>query len=548
MNISPFKVFRWFFSITTAIVWIYTLIYLTSGLEDIKSWYTGNLFDFYKMDTWKDSIFSPDVKKSGNILSLTLSLLLTLTTVYLWRIRDDDTNLRLHLRVNMWHIAIGIFCISAWLWYGHYCPYAYDEVFSAYHFAARSPWLSLSYYPLPNNHILFNLLNSFAGRVFDDYLQSGRIISLIAYMIVGWCTFYILSSVSKNKILNILFTALVISQFPVLGFATQARGYSMLIMCVVLAITGLWTGKKYGHYLWSFSIVSGMAIMPSFLYLWFGLGMSYLLLQRNERPRFIHFIFHNVVTFLIVWVFYLPVLTLSGWKSLFANKYVTSTSMGITDFAMNTPWQPYMDGLLKEWFGISAPVAISIVLIGLMISVIFLHKDSKIRSWWMYMAGMIAGTVLIIFVTMKLPFYRNLAPLCLLIWIGISMILAHLANQANYLKYVVLGAALLILVSTHMRISRLLPDTLYYYDVRSTAERYQACSNKHIIIAGDHITLHENAFYWYSILPRGKCHFQSSNPPLSGIYIAPSDVKVVDKNATLLWECEGYKCYKMGGK
>ena len=164
------------------------------------------------------------------------------------------------------------------------------------------------------------------------------------------------------------------------------------------------------------------------------------------------------------------------------------------------------------------------------------------------MAGMIAGTVLIIFVTMKLPFYRNLAPLCLLIWIGISMILAHLANQANYLKYVVLGAALLILVSTHMRISRLLPDTLYYYDVRSTAERYQACSNKHIIIAGDHITLHENAFYWYSILPRGKCHFQSSNPPLSGIYIAPSDVKVVDKNATLLWECEGYKCYKMGGK
>ncbi|MBK7636326.1 MAG: hypothetical protein IPJ13_20210 [Saprospiraceae bacterium] len=136
MNISPFKVFRWFFSITTAIVWIYTLIYLTSGLEDIKSWYTGNLFDFYKMDTWKDSIFSPDVKKSGNILSLTLSLLLTLTTVYLWRIRDDDTNLRLHLRVNMWHIAIGIFCISAWLWYGHYCPYAYDEVFSAYHFAA----------------------------------------------------------------------------------------------------------------------------------------------------------------------------------------------------------------------------------------------------------------------------------------------------------------------------------------------------------------------------------------------------------------------------
>jgi hypothetical protein len=549
MIISPFKAFRWFLSIITAIVWIYTLIYLMSGMEDIKLWYSSNLHDFYQMDIWRNSIFTPDVKKSGNILSLILSILMTLTTAYLWRIRDDDNNLRLYLRVSMWQIAIGFFCLCVWLWYGHHCPYAYDEVFSAYHLAARSPWLSLSYYPLPNNHILFNLLNSFAGMITDDYLLSGRIVSLIALMITGWCTFYILSSVSKNNIINILLTVLVISQFPVLGFATQARGYSMLITYAALAITGLRTERKYGHYLWSFSIVSGMAIMPSFLYIWCGLGMAYLFLQRNERSRLIDFICQNLVTLLMVWVFYLPALTLSGWKSLFANKYVASTSTGIVDFTSNTEWFPYMDGLLKEWFGISAPVAISIVMITLMISVIFLHKDVKIRSWWMYMAGMIAGTVLIIFVTMKLPFYRNLAPLCLLIWIGITLLLAHLANQANYLKYVVFGAASLILFSTHMRNSRMLPDSLYYYDVRSTAERYQACVNKNIIDASYNITLHENAFYWYSILPKEKCHFQTSKTPWSGdIYMAPSDVKEADVRTTLLWECEGYKCYKMGGK
>jgi len=59
-------------------------------------------------------------------------------------------------------IPIILCCATAiclWIWGNKMAMPAYDEVFSAQNAAGIHPFQCVSYYMLPNNHLLFNLLN-----------------------------------------------------------------------------------------------------------------------------------------------------------------------------------------------------------------------------------------------------------------------------------------------------------------------------------------------------------------------------------------------------
>jgi len=61
-----------------------------------------------------------------------------------------------------WPWLAGVLMLGAglWAWGATQVPPAYDEVFSAVYCAGNESLLATwSYYILPNNHVLFNLLN-----------------------------------------------------------------------------------------------------------------------------------------------------------------------------------------------------------------------------------------------------------------------------------------------------------------------------------------------------------------------------------------------------
>ena len=502
--------------------------------------------DFFRKDEWSSKMFSEDVKKVGNILCIALSVLLLLSLVYLWKIKSSISPVKIVWNYSFQDIFIVILAFFFWGYYQALTPYAYDEIFSAFHFASHSAWLSLSYYPLPNNHILYNVLNAFVGQLSGGhFLESGRIISLLAYVVTALLTYRVAKHVLKVEWMAILSSVLVLSQFPVVGFATQARGYSMLVMCTMLAIYALWNKKLSSYYLWDVGIVAGMAVMPSFLYFWVGLGLSGLFLLNGDKINLYSFLKHNFISALVVLSFYLPVLSVSGFQSIVANKYVTSTSTGLTDFFQSFWESHYVRGLFNEWFNTGSNVMIGVVLISIWLVAAFLIKDQNIRRWNILTAGTILGAILIIMFTQKLPFYRNLAPISAALWIAISLTFWAAIFKISYVKRNIIYAfsTCILIVFAHYRLHHILPDQLYYYDVKNTYERHQLCLTKNKVNQGA-VTLHEDAFYWYGLLPKQILNLHSNRKMEPGLYIALVETKVPN-HYTLIWECEGYKCYKI---
>jgi hypothetical protein len=546
MIISLFRTGRYLVTGLAVIVVLYSIFYLSKSYQEILFWYGGNMEDFFRKDEWSSRMFSEEVKKVGNILCISLSVLLLLSLVYLWKIKSSISPVKIVWNYSFPDIFIVILAFSFWCYYQALTPYAYDEIFSAFHFASHSAWLSLSYYPLPNNHILYNVLNAFVGQLSGGhFLESGRIISLLAYVVTALLTYRVAKHVLKVEWMAILSSVLVLSQFPVVGFATQARGYSMLVMCTMLAMYALWNKKRSFYYLWDVGIVAGMAVMPSFLYFWVGLGLSGLFLLNGDKINLYSFLKHNFISALVVLSFYLPVLSVSGFQSLVANKYVTSTSTGLSDFFQSFWESHYVRGLFNEWFNTGSNVMIGVVLISIWIVAAFLIKDQNIRRWNILTAGTILGAILIIIFTQKLPFYRNLAPISAALWIAISLTFWAAIFKISYVKRNIIYAfsTCILIVFAHYRLHHILPDQLYYYDVKNTYERHQLCLTKNKVNQGA-VTLHEDAFYWYGLLPKQILNLHSNRKMEPGLYIALVETKVPN-HYTLKWECEGYKCYKI---
>lgn len=546
MIISLFRTGRYLVTGLAVIVVLYSIFYLSKSYQEILFWYGGNMEDFFRKDEWSSKMFSEDVKKVGNILCIALSVLLLLSLVYLWKIKSSISPVKIVWNYSFQDIFIVILAFFFWGYYQALTPYAYDEIFSAFHFASHSAWLSLSYYPLPNNHILYNVLNAFVGQLSGGhFLESGRIISLLAYVVTALLTYRVAKHVLKVEWMAILSSVLVLSQFPVVGFATQARGYSMLVMCTMLAIYALWNKKLSSYYLWDVGIVAGMAVMPSFLYFWVGLGLSGLFLLNGDKISLYSFLKHNFISALVVLSFYLPVLSVSGYQSIVANKYVTSTSTGLSDFFQSFLESHYVRGLFNEWFNTGSNVIIGIVLISIWLVAAFLIKDQNIRRWNILTVGTILGAILIIIFTQKLPFYRNLAPISAALWIAISLTFWAAILKISHVKRNIFYAfsTCILIVFTHYQLHHVLPDQLYYYDVKNTYEKHQLCLTKNKVNQGA-VTLHEDAFYWYGLLPKQILNLHSNQKMEPGLYIALVETKVPN-HYTLIWECEGYKCYKI---
>lgn len=547
MIISLSRLSRYFFTCLAAIVVIFSIFYISHSYQEILIWYSDDLGDFYRKDVWRTTMFTEGVKSTGNILCIVLSIFLICSLAFLWKKKPGcDTTVKIVWRHTIMDTLVLAIAFVFWWYYQSLAPYAYDEIFSSYHFAAHSAWLSLSYYPLPNNHILYNVLNAFVGGLSgDQFYISGRLISLFAYVITSLLTYRVALSFYKVEWLALLSTILVISQFPIVGFATQARGYSMLIMCAGLATYALWSRKVSAFYLWDVCIVTGMAVMPSFLYYWFGLGLTGLLLFKDDKTNFYSFLRHNFISALIVLSIYLPAISLSGYQSLIANKYVTSTSTGLYDFFQSIFESHYLRGLFNEWFNIGSNTMIGIALLIIWSVSAFYIREESIRRWNLLTLGSILGTMIIIILNQKLPFYRNLSPIAAILWMAICFTFWVAIPKTSYKKTKIIYALIIctLIGFTHYRLHHVLPDQLYYYDVKNTYERHQQCLIKNIINSAS-VSLDEDAFYWYGLLPKHVLNSHTSTHKSGGIYIALADKKF-PISYTLLWECEGYKCYKI---
>ncbi|PQB03973.1 hypothetical protein BST85_02925 [Aureitalea marina] len=215
-------------------------------------------------------------------------------------------------------------------------PIFYDEAWTYLNFTRPGFLTAISYYPLPNNHVLHSVLTVMTrdlpfGTTVNLRL-SNLLVSLITALVFAY-TSYRLFSKRAALVLLPLFCFL----FPVSYYSYLSRGYMLLILAFVIchyAVMRLTaaTGSERERRKYSLLLVAGgilgLYTMPSFVYPFFccvGFVAVWLIFKSGVRST-VHFLGLNLLGGLIVAWLYGPILFRSGLNSLINNEMVQPIS------------------------------------------------------------------------------------------------------------------------------------------------------------------------------------------------------------------------------
>jgi len=207
---------------------------------------------------------------------------------------------------------------------------AMDEAFSWLFFASQGSFVTLTHYPVPNNHIFYNLCSLFWSNFIGDEILAMRLTSIIAFWILLLLIFYYFLKTTNFQ--TALFALMLVGLgFSQSVFAVQGRGYMLVALCFFVALWSLQTylNNQNKGYLVFFTLacVIGFWTIPVFLYVFVSL-YAYLIFAvwRKTIPKkvFIDFFKAGLIIGGIVYLCYCPVLMYSGFSALAGNENVSS--------------------------------------------------------------------------------------------------------------------------------------------------------------------------------------------------------------------------------
>ena len=199
-------------------------------------------------------------------------------------------------------------------------PYHYDEAWSFHYFSGRGWFRTLTFYPLPNNHIFFNLVVVLFSYLPLDPVIITRLPSLLA-VCIGSFYFLKLCRLYFSENLSLFLTFLVSSTYPFILYGIEGRGYGFLICFSILQLYAAnqlalqYYSLKY-RLLYYFAFTAGLYTITSHLY--FILPIHALLfvyvLRRKGWPTFI---FDSLKAALVLLLLYGVIVYGNGLKVIF---------------------------------------------------------------------------------------------------------------------------------------------------------------------------------------------------------------------------------------
>ena len=214
-------------------------------------------------------------------------------------------------------------------WYLLQYPLSTDEVGSYDFFVSRGPLAISSYYPIPNNHLFFNLL-----------AWPGYALGLPPYLVMrlptlllgtaGTAAGYLLLARTAGLRLATLVTGLVTLGPLWVYYGAVGRGYflqfSLLQLGFFAVLELLRRASRYRQLAWATfvgSSILGLYTIPTYAYPLVALGIALavgLVCQQRAREVLLATLLIGVVSGLL----YAPVGAISGWDRLLGNRYVAT--------------------------------------------------------------------------------------------------------------------------------------------------------------------------------------------------------------------------------
>ena len=224
-------------------------------------------------------------------------------------------------------------------------PMRYDESLTYASFV-RQPWAAaFSLYPTPSHHLLHTLMVKAVAGVLGDAPWALRLPAFVAGLLIVPAT-YAVARVLYGGVAALFSAALVASSAVLTLYATNARGYSIVVLAfLLLVLIAARIIARPTRDLWmAFGVTAGIGVwtIPVMLYplgavcVWVVLS----LLEQHRRAQLRGLVGALALAALIVILAYLPIVKHSGLNALTRNAWVTPA-----------PWLDFfqtMSGMTRE--------------------------------------------------------------------------------------------------------------------------------------------------------------------------------------------------------
>ena len=240
-----------------------------------------------------------------------------------------------------------------------YFPVYIDEAATYNDYVSKGFWGALSSYKEPNNHVLYSLLLVFFTKLPVDSLIAMRLLNVV-FAVASILLMY--RYLRKKYAVEIVFISLFFFAFSYyfLFYAIFARGYMLLILCTISIFIVLdeinQSSKKTKQFIY-FSLISwvGFCTIPIFLYIYLSfvliIGIRFLT-KVYSVSLLLPFILSSFLTFIGVFLFYLPILLHDGMDAIINNKWtVILTYQDVSNY-LSAAWLGFYDkifGIRSYW-------------------------------------------------------------------------------------------------------------------------------------------------------------------------------------------------------
>lgn len=230
-------------------------------------------------------------------------------------------------------------------------PMRGDEAASILNFGTKSLWIALSDYRSNNNHVLHSLLVWIAHQMGGWNPIALRMPAFLGACFTLPATWWFVRR-EYNPLAAVVATSLLATSPLFIEYATNARGYSLvLLMFVLLLIVGEILTRRPDQYplwvLYAAMIALGLLTIPIMAFPATIVAVWMLLVRWREgyamRPFVVRMTIWSVVAITLTLVLYTPVLTVSGSDALFFNRYVQGDAWGDGD------WQKVFIANVVNW-------------------------------------------------------------------------------------------------------------------------------------------------------------------------------------------------------
>ncbi|HEX04227.1 MAG TPA: hypothetical protein ENH10_03600, partial [Bacteroidetes bacterium] len=304
---------------------------------------------------------------------------------------------------NKWTLAFIILLGIGLRWLYINAPLEYDESFSYLFFASKPLYVTVSYYLLPNNHILYNAFMHLSIQLFDTSAWAVRLPAFI-FGVMAIPLSYMLGRRVLNVQTGMLAALLVSTSHWMIRYSTQGRGYSLqLVLILLMALLAIYLRWSQSRPAWMWmAVLAALTVhtVPTgvypvaFIWIWLLFAM-----KKGWAKRIKTLVVYGAFAVGLTMLLYTPVFIVSGGRSIIANPYVVSLS-----FSEWLAQIPQWTADFHEYLAGPMPMALQIVLTLAVVAGIILHPWKK--EPWPFIVPLTIVTLSMITIQQVHPFTR----------------------------------------------------------------------------------------------------------------------------------------------